>query len=139
MTRIDFYVTRRTGLDQREQLACRVIEKAFRMNRRTFVYFGDKDALSRFNVLLWTFRDVSFIPHAPATEEPSAAVTLGDSQAPDPTPHLLINMTASVPRFFSQFARVAEFIDGNPETRQLGRDRFRFYRNRGYELHNHQL
>jgi DNA polymerase-3 subunit chi len=52
---------------------------------------------------------------------------------------VLINLAGSVPEFFSRYQRVAELVDGNEQRRTQGRERFRFYRDKGCELHTHQL
>jgi DNA polymerase-3 subunit chi len=52
---------------------------------------------------------------------------------------LMINLAPVVPEFFSRYDRVAEVIDGDPARREQGRDRFRFYRDRGYELKTHHV
>jgi DNA polymerase-3 subunit chi len=48
--------------------------------------------------------------------------------------NVLINLTDQQPLFFSQFERVAEIIDDNAPVKQAGRERFQFYKQRGYEL-----
>jgi DNA polymerase-3 subunit chi len=52
---------------------------------------------------------------------------------------LLINLAADVPDFFSRYERVAEIVDGNAERRAQSRERYRFYRDRGYQLNSHQV
>jgi DNA polymerase III subunit chi len=52
---------------------------------------------------------------------------------------VLINLGAEVPQFFGRFERVAELVDQRPELLAQSRERFRFYRERGYELNTHQL
>ena len=47
---------------------------------------------------------------------------------------VLINLTEEQPMFFSQFERVAEVIDDNESSKQAGRQRFQFYKQRGYEI-----
>jgi DNA polymerase III subunit chi len=42
-----------------------------------------------------------------------------------------------VPTFFGRFERVAEIIV--QDRRDVGRDRYRFYRDRGYPLFHHEL
>jgi DNA polymerase-3 subunit chi len=44
-----------------------------------------------------------------------------------------------VPPFFSRFHRVAELVDGDEEQRRQSRERYRFYRDRGYALENHPI
>lgn len=53
--------------------------------------------------------------------------------------HLLINLAPEVPGFFSRFPRVAEVVDADPQVRAQGRERFRFYKDRGYALETHNL
>jgi|TARA_B110000977_G_C10720438_1_gene354983 DNA polymerase-3 subunit chi len=50
---------------------------------------------------------------------------------------LLINLAFQVPSFFGRFDRVAEIIVG--ETKDRGREHYKFYRDRGYPLHHHDL
>lgn len=50
---------------------------------------------------------------------------------------LLINLATQVPSFFGRFDRVAEIIVG--ETKDQGREHYKFYRDRGYPLHHHDL
>ena len=52
---------------------------------------------------------------------------------------MLINLGAEIPRVFGRFERVAELVDQRPELLSQSRERFRFYRERGYELKTHQL
>ncbi|MCY1459034.1 DNA polymerase III chi subunit, HolC [compost metagenome] len=52
---------------------------------------------------------------------------------------LLINLGADVPGFVGQFERVAEIVVEEPSIRQSARERFRFYRERGYALQDHRL
>jgi DNA polymerase-3 subunit chi len=51
----------------------------------------------------------------------------------------MINLAAEVPEFFSRYRRVAEVVDGDATRRAQSRDRYRFYRDRGYTLNTHQV
>ncbi len=92
--------------------------------------------------LLWSFRGGSFIPHARlgAGETRGEAVLIGHDPEGDPDEtDLLINLSEEIPMFFSRFKRVAEVVSEDEDSRTSGRARFRFYRDRGYDLHTHQL
>ena len=52
---------------------------------------------------------------------------------------LLINLADEIPMFFSRFQRVVEVVSEDKQSRESGRNRFRFYRDRGYDLRTHQL
>jgi len=67
-------------------------------------------------------------------------VIIGQGEEPDPEHRdLLINLSDQVPLFFSRFERVAEIVGGNEAARKQARERFRFYRDRGYPLNSHEL
>ena len=48
-------------------------------------------------------------------------------------------MTDTVPEFFSRFERVAELVENDEQQRHHGRERFRFYKERGYPLQTHNV
>lgn len=145
MTRVDFYVLSHGSEQQRAVFACRLAEKALRLGHGIYVHTTSPAATARLDELMWTFRDGSFLPHLPAEEAGSAdpsgrtPVLLGHEDAPADHTDLLINLSAEVPLFFSRFERVAEIVSGENEDRALARDRFRFYRDRGYSLQTHRL
>ena len=134
MTRIDFYLLSKPQPGARQKLACRIAEKAFGLGHRVHIHTASKEETTRLDDLLWTFRDGSFVPHETDPAQPSPrAVTIGHDC------EVLINLDSEVPLFFSRFERVAEILDQNPHTRQQGRERYRFYRDRGYDLNTHEI
>ena len=69
-----------------------------------------------------------------------APVLIGHDADNDPAEtDLLINLADEIPMFFSRFERVAEVVSEDKQSRESGRNRFRFYRDRGYDLRTHQL
>ena len=52
---------------------------------------------------------------------------------------MLINLGLAPPPFFSRFERLAEIVGVDPADAEAGRERYRFYRERGYELRTHSL
>jgi DNA polymerase-3 subunit chi len=104
---------------------------------------SDIDA-QKLDELLWTFSQGSFIPHRivrdGADSIPPEPVIIGLNRAPlGERWDLMINLAAEVPEFFSRYRRVAEVVDGNATRRAQSRDRYRFYRDRGYTLNTHQV
>ncbi len=139
--RIDFYVSDEPGADVRLRLACRIAEKAYLAKQKVVVLLDDADTLRRFDELLWTFGDGSFVPHdtvggATPCEAPVALTT-----GPLPGGHaeVLLNLGSALPAAFDQFARVAEFLDGRPEVRAAGRERFKAYRGKSLEPQTHNV
>ena len=52
---------------------------------------------------------------------------------------VLINLRNDLPSYFSRFRRVVEIVTADADDRAQARDRYRFYRDRGYEITTHDL
>lgn len=139
MTRIDFYVTEAGDALAREHIACRLAGKALKLGHRLHIHLAHDIALQRLDDLLWTYSEASFLAHDRLSAGSGAPITLATEGAPEPAPELLINLADDIPGFFSNFPRVAEIISADAGSRAQGRERFRFYRDRGYPLQHHQL
>jgi DNA polymerase-3 subunit chi len=138
MTKVDFYIL---GNGSREQTACKLIEKAYRLGNRIYIHTESTQQAKHLDELLWTFRDGSFVPHEQYQPGNSchSPVQIGCHDSPETESEVLINLAAEVPLFFSRFLRVAELVGPEPTAKTQGRDRFRFYRDRGYPLDTHEL
>ncbi len=139
MTQIDFYVLPDRGARSRPLFACKLAEKVFGLGHSSFVHLASETEARELDTFMWTFHDRSFLPHCLAGEDAQAPIRLGFGQEPAENFHLLINLSAEVPRFFSRFERLAEILDGSDDCRIQGRDRYRFYKDRGYPLETHKL
>lgn len=137
MTQIDFY----THVEDKLRTACRLAMKAFSADLRIMVTCADAESASRFDRLLWTTPAIGFVPHC-FVNDPLAHVTpvVIDYLDRDP-PHdeLLLNLRAERPAFFSRFQRLIEIVTLDEEDRRSARERFKFYRDRGYEIRTHDL
>lgn len=139
MTRIDFYVLDSNQTQARLQFACRLAYKAWEQNRHVYLHCASEAEAEQLDGLLWSFRADSFLPHALHPDQPAEAVVCGWGD--DPTPHhdLLINLSNDTPDFFSRFNRLAEILVEHDPILTPARERFRFYRKRGYPLKTHQI
>jgi DNA polymerase-3 subunit chi len=145
MTRIDFYILEADN-GNREQFACRIAEKAYRLGHGVYIHTADAQQAGRLDDLLWTFKQNSFIPHGIDGEspDPEAAVLIGHNGETETSSHaegreVLINLDQEIPLFFSSFKRVAEVIDQQVDNKNKGRKRYKFYRDRGYSLETHTI
>ena len=141
MTQVDFYILKDGASGDRFQLACRITEKAYRQGRRVLIQAASSAEANHMDRLLWTFRQNSFLPHGFPDKVDSAITPILINRDPDPgSEHdVLINLCHETPDFFSRFDRVAELIDHDPQVKLAGRQRFRFYRDRGYPLNSHEI
>ncbi|MFA7664492.1 MAG: DNA polymerase III subunit chi [Burkholderiaceae bacterium] len=135
MTQVDFHI----NVPDRFGYACRLIRKIYRARRQVLVWSDDPVGLAEFDRLLWTFSANEFIPHVSAAD-PLATDTpvLLSGDVPEIAHHdVLLNLGAATPPNFSRFDRLIELVSQQAAERQAARERFRFYRDRGYPLQTH--
>lgn len=144
MTEIDFYILDQNTGNSRLNFACRLAEKAVSRKLEILINTETEADCSRLDELLWTFSQGSFLPHRPLNDrnrsDEGEPIVIGCGQEPENERwDLMINLAPEVPEFFSRFHRVAELVDSTEEVRAAGRERFRYYRDRGYELRTHHI
>lgn len=141
MTRVDFYVSSNNASDAHLQLACRIVDKAYQQQNQVYVHAATPEQARQFDELLWVFRDGAFIPHCQLNDTIAAdtPIIIGCDTPPALKPDVLINLGQEVPGFFSRFERVIEIVAGDESARAQARQRFKFYRERGYPLETHEL
>jgi DNA polymerase-3 subunit chi len=142
VAKVDFYVLPGSGEIARQQFACRLAEKAYRLDNSVHIHVADRDSLQKIDDLMWTFRDGSFVPHeiigtTPAT--PTAPVTIGCDESLRDNCDLLINLGESIPASAASFPRVAEVVTSDEDSKTLSRQRFVDYREQGHTLDTHKL
>lgn len=137
MTHINFY--KLTGdFDAALTLACRLTEKAHQQGMQVLLHTPDEATSRRLDELLWSFKPSAFLPHAiEMPPQSDIAISHGD----DPGEHhgLLINLTAEAPNWFSRFEKAIEIVYDEQQVIEGKRERFRFYKSRGYPLQYHDL
>ncbi|MEM7259599.1 MAG: DNA polymerase III subunit chi [Pseudomonadota bacterium] len=139
MAKVDFYVLPRTDEQARFDFACKLAEKAWRLNNSIFIETMSRADAERMDELLWTFRDGSFVPHEIAGSGDGAPVLIGFESSNVESRDLLISLCDSVPAIAKGFARVAELVTSDDHGRQQGRQRFSVYRDQGLEIDTHTL
>ncbi len=142
MARIDFYIISQAGQHSRQTFACRLAEKAYRLQNTVHIQAGNRADADRLDELLWTFRDGSFVPHQRCTEpsdEQSSPVTIGCEDDPIEPRDLLINLCDDIPACAEAFPRVAELVTSDDDSKQLSRKRFATYRDQGHALETHKV
>ena len=142
---VDFYVRSETNPDALESFACRLVETVWQRGHAVLVLAASDIAARRLDDLLWTFREESFVPHrrigshGPTASEPASEPVLVSTPGVWRSDlDVLINLTASVPAEADRAARIAEIVPATGPGRDTGRERYRQYRNRGFELRTHR-
>jgi DNA polymerase-3 subunit chi len=137
MTRITFYFNAASKLDVARKLA----NKVFQSGQCALVYVTEPDKQRIVDEAFWTAEQLSFLPHV-RCEHPKAAETpilIGADPDALARADVLINLAAEPPAFFGRFERLLEVVGTDDQDREVARQRYRFFKERGYALETHDL
>ena len=137
MTQIDFY----TNVEDKLGTACRIVAKGYSLKRRIVVFCPDAETAQRIDRMLWTSPATGFVPHcAPGDPLAPATPVIIDHAGADPVhDQVLVNLRSEWPPFFGRFERLIEIVTLDDGDRREARERYKFYRDRGYEIRTHDL
>lgn len=136
MTGIRFY----SNADDRLAAAADWLAASWRKHP-VLVFAPDAAVAERFDRMLWTQPALGFLPHCRA-DSPLASQTpvlIADNLDELPQDRCLLNLSNDVPPGFSRFEELVEFVSTGDDDRLPARERFRFYRDRGYAVENRSV
>ena len=138
---IDFYVLQEQLPGGRLKLACRIVEKAYRLGHRVYVRTGNSDDTNELDDLLWTFSQNSFIPHQLSTESDSreSPVVIGEHLPAAESTDVVISVADDPVSNFTAYTRIVEIVGRKDDEKASGRNRFRYYREHGVEPNTHRI
>ncbi|NCV84300.1 MAG: DNA polymerase III subunit chi [Oxalobacteraceae bacterium] len=120
--------------------ACRLIRKAQVANTKLVVLAEDREQLNNIDSLLWTFSEQDFLPHVIAGDSLAAQTPIiltDDCEKALPHHHALVNLSRRTPEFFARFERMFELVSNDEQDLVAGRERYKYYQERGYPLTHH--
>ena len=142
MTKVRFF----HGAGDRVQAAAAWLHMAWTKRQdagtHQFVVFApDAKVADHLDRQLWLQPAGGFIPHCRADSPLAAetAIIISNSLAALNAHQQLLNLDDSVPPEFSRFDEVVEIVTQAGPDKLPARDRYKFYRERGYELHNQDI
>lgn len=139
MGRVDFYIL--PDSSNHLWFVCSLTGKAWQNGNQIFIRTMNREDAVMLDDMLWTFKDISFIPHE-ITENNSSVntpVLIGWNHDEPATHDVLVNLTDTIPEYAANFERIVEIVAGNQQQKHLARNRYREYRQRGFELHDHKI
>ncbi|THB69077.1 MAG: DNA polymerase III subunit chi [Gammaproteobacteria bacterium] len=142
MTRIDFYILSNNRQNDKELLACKITEKAYLAGHEIFIYTAETAQSQVIDSMLWTFRQGSFLPHEiqnSAETHKNNPIVISDQNPIAIKSEVMINLSEQITDFFSSYERVAEIVPNNETSKAKARERYKFYKDRGYHLNTHNL
>ena len=141
MTVVTFY----TGVADRLPYVCRLLRKVQQSGAQIGVC-GPTALLDRLDAALWRFEPTEFVPHLRFKTGALAGGSLGATpvlltELPADLPHraLLLNLGQTMSEGFETFARVLEVVSTDAEQAQLGRQRFKQYKELGHDMVHHRV
>ncbi|MBU2546726.1 MAG: DNA polymerase III subunit chi [Pseudomonadota bacterium] len=140
MTDISFYLIPEPSLEGKLRFACRLIEKIYTQHQ-IYVQTSSVAIATQLNDMLWTFRDISFVPHElfDSTKKQNAPVQIGHhAQCPEQT-NIVLNLTEQLPIEQASVTRIIEIV-GTDETDKIqSREKFKQYKESGNDIQTFDL
>lgn len=132
MTKVDFYFNVPDKLSKTVQLC----EENLVKGRLATIFTEDAGMDSAIQALLWQHSATSFLPSSVADMPSSvlAPIVLAHNGERLCQDDVLINLQAQHPPFFSRFRHLIELVGTDEGDKIAARKRFKFYRDRGYQI-----
>ena len=137
MTHIDFHILQDTSVEARWLYVCRFIEKVERLGHSILVVVDTEAEAHELDDLLWSFKPESFIAHQIIGGDEEAKVEITFTNKAGDHHDVLINLGSQIPDYFSRFDRVSEVVIQEPNVLQNTREHYKFYKQRGYPITQH--
>ena len=137
MTSINFY----THCANRLEVASRLVAKAWTQHGSVRVLTDSEMATVEIDRFLWLWPATGFLPHCRldsplASETPIVVDHVLEHRGPAA---VLVNLHPDPPPFFARFDRLAEVVGLDEPDVVSARERWKFYKARGYEVRSHDL
>lgn len=132
MTRIDFYF----NVADKPQTISDLVQSSLSKRRLVTILADDESMAGKVSAGLWQKKAESFLPnvlvnHTLAKQTPVIIHWQENALLQD---DMLINLTPSTPGFFSRFTHLVELVGDEEHDKIAARQRYKFYRDRGYEI-----
>ncbi|OYQ81302.1 hypothetical protein B9T19_01075 [Ignatzschineria sp. F8392] len=145
MVQVSFYVLPTSNEASRQKLLLKILEKAYLAEEPALLYSDNQELIRFLDRKLWELPHIEFLPHAVITTEEDINeadfIYLSDKMWPLPHRSLIINIHPFVPDDVKNglYQRVFEVITQDPQVLEESRNRYRLYRQLGFEIETHKL
>lgn len=132
MTRVEFFF----NVPDKLAKVSEICAKALAQGHQITVISRDDEMSSHLQQRLWQHSATSFLPSARPADaiRQGSPIVLGIDGEPLLQDDILINLQATHPPFFGRFRLLVELVGSEDSDKVAARVRFRFYRDRGYEV-----
>ena len=136
-----FYVLASTSQHERQDFACKLIEKIYRSGEFCYVLTDNSEQATEIDKLLWTFRPGSFVPHQlyqGSLPDYKNTILIGGDDIPGDWKKIIVNLSSHFPPRDPPTERILEILDNSEESKQAGRQRYRYYLNADLQITTHR-
>ena len=130
--KVDFYVYELSDYQFYQRLVCNLVEEAYIQENNILLLCENEQSCENLDELLWTFKDVSFIPHEKKLKNKILTQHIHITKKKQSL--ILMNLTYSFPDSFETYDRVIEMSGYDENTRQKARLNFKRYKTMNFEI-----
>lgn len=139
MTQVDFYLLKQINLSACYRFSCRFAEQAYQADQALYYLVDTIEQAQQLNDLLWTWRDISFIPHCLDGSEAVEKIRIGTCAPLSLEKYFLVNLTPQVLDFFTDFVVVVEIVPDESHAKRCAREKYKIYQQKKIEITIHRL
>jgi len=124
---------------------CKIIKEYYKKKYKIFVSTCNNDLVNELNNLLWTFEQISFIPHCTTKnyDKDSPVLLSGRDNFPETINlkeyDVWLNLDYEVEENYTDFEIILEIVSQNEEQRILSRKRYLNYQKNNFEAKHEKL
>lgn len=134
MTLVQFYSMIDEDPASRWRLAGKLVEKANLLGHATYLHVNDLQDAESLSQALWAFKPESFLAHGFLSEGRHERVQIGWGSEHGEHHDIMLQLSDTIPEFFSRFNKVIELSCQHPELLNTSRIHYRYYQDRGYKI-----
>lgn len=139
MKQVQFYL-----LNQPNQMltkACDLAANAWRLGKRVLITCETEQQALEIDELLWARDPDSFVPHnlsGEVTQYPTPIEISWAGKRNAQRRDLLISLQTQIPAFAQSFTHIIDFVPMEEEQKAIARERYKQYRQMGWQLSTEQ-
>ncbi|PPR08453.1 MAG: DNA polymerase III subunit chi [Proteobacteria bacterium] len=136
MTEINFYVSSSTSNDAIYKLLPSLLERIVSQEHKVLIACNDEQEVNRLDKFLWECNAEKFIPHGTASQEHAEdqPILITNKDENLNLSDILICLSGKQVKDFSSYLKVIDIFEGSEEQKQAGRERWKDYKSKGYDL-----
>jgi len=142
MKQVDFYILSRKDETSRKLFACKISEKAYKMEKSICISSPNKDYSEDLSKLLWSYKEESFLPNEienKKTKENVKCILITHNKETINKSDVLIDLSEIEVDECNKFDRIIEIVLNQEDSKKKARKRFVEFRDLGYKVKSHQI